>query len=111
MLYHPDIYTDNHFLKYDFLFVAYDGKKIEKAGGHASSYDALLSGTDILTFLSMVKTYGDYDVSPIISAIKEKDRICREKYGEIYEQYAGDMNTIDRRIEEAAELNKSCLET
>lgn len=110
MLYHPDIYTDNHFLKYDSLFVAYDGKKIEKAGGFTSSYDALLSGAEILTFLGMVKTYGDYNVDPIISAVKEKDRICREKYGEVYEQYAGDTDTIDRYIEEAADLNKRRLE-
>ena len=109
MLYHPDIYTDNHFLKYDSLFVAYDGKKIEKTGGFTSSYDAVLSGTDILTFLGMVKTYGDYDVDPIISAVKEKDRICREKYGDIYEQYAGDTDTIDKYIEEAADLNKNRL--
>ena len=110
MYYHQDIWTDNHFLKYDFLQVAYDGKKLKGQEKNRASglynYDIVLSGTEILHFLGMVRKYGDFDVEPFISAVKEKDRICREKYGKVYEEYAGEPGTIDSILAEVDEFNR-----
>lgn len=109
MHYHQDIWTDNHFLKYDFLHVAYDGKKLKgqekEIGMGLYNYDVILSDTEMLRFLGMVRKYGDFDVEPFINAIKEKDRICRERYGDVYPKYAGEPGTIDRILDVADEFN------
>ena len=78
LLYIPNKFS-NHFLKDDFLYIAYGGK-IEKADSknYASTYeryigfDERICGSEIIDILKGARLYSNYDISGFIQQLKEK---------------------------------------
>ena len=85
MVYVPNLWI-NHFLRDDFLLISYTGKiniindnaksHFDKYGG----YDYQVYGSEILEILKGAKLYSNYDISPIVEQIKEKQKILRKKH-------------------------------
>ncbi len=75
MIYVPNRYT-NHFLKDDDLFISYSGKIIHKENARSwpeyEGHDEVVFGSDILTFLKAAKIYSNYDITPIVEQLREK---------------------------------------
>ena len=93
LVYHPNMHT-NHFLKDDFLYISYKDKiepvtdeerKIkEYRYSRYKGYDQLVCGSEIIDILKGAKKYSNYDISPIIEKLKEKEKWLRETYPEYF---------------------------
>lgn len=76
LLYKPNYHFNNHYLKYDTLFVSYDAPIIpvesESNFSWYEGYEHLLTGGIIVDFIDAVEKYSDYDVSEIKAELEKK---------------------------------------
>lgn len=74
--YKPNYLIDNHYLKYDYLFVSYDEPIIPVKSDNNFSwfegYEHCLSGGIIVDFIEAVEKYSDYDVTEIKKELERK---------------------------------------
>jgi hypothetical protein len=86
LLYVPNRRT-NHFLKDDYLFIAYGGRIVQKASQSCDSvteqysgYNEYVNGNAILSMLKAAQVHSGYDVSDFITKLKEKKSWLKEAY-------------------------------
>ena len=89
MVYRPNMHV-NHFLKDDFLYISYK-EKIEPVTEeekktrlycyeYYKGYDEVVFGSEIIDILKGARQYSEYDITPIIEQIREKEKWLRNAY-------------------------------
>ncbi|MDD4291098.1 MAG: hypothetical protein PHX51_02510 [Clostridia bacterium] len=88
MVYIPNLWI-NHFLKDDFLLIAYSGK-IELIDDRREllicekyvGYDETVCGNEIMDVMKGARQYSDFDITSLIQQIKDKKAILQKKHPE-----------------------------
>ena len=89
LVYRPNMHV-NHFLKDDFLYISYK-EKIEPVTEeekktrlycyeYYKGYDEVVFGSEIIDILKGARQYSEYDITPIIEQIREKEKWLRNAY-------------------------------
>lgn len=97
MAYIPNLIF-NHFLKDDFLLIAYGGKIIEDKPEERfrldrySGYDECIYGNEILTMLRGARKYSGFDIKPFIEEVRKKKEWLQENHPR---EFAPDRWDID----------------
>lgn len=86
-IYYKPNWSFNHFLKDDFLFIAYGHEmEISEDTGYGtrdlypSNYDELVYGGSILTILAGIKRWSDADIEEIVKMIEQKAEYIKKKW-------------------------------
>lgn len=82
-LFYSSNYTfENHYLKYDKLYISYNKPIIVKSNNgwnDCEDFDEVISGPMILDFVEGAKKYSNFDVSEIEKQLDAKEKFFREK--------------------------------
>ena len=85
-MYIPNKFS-NHFLKDDFLYIAYSGKIKEAESSSSiflhskcSGFDEIVWGKEIIRILKGVQLYSSFDISGIVQQLKEKRKWLIREY-------------------------------
>jgi hypothetical protein len=98
LLYIPNKFS-NHFLKDDFLYIAYSGKIKESESlssvflhSKCSGFDEIVWGKEIIRILKGALIYSNYDISDIVQQLKEKKEWLIKTYPEEFGQDKWDFD-------------------
>lgn len=82
LFYSPNYTFENHYLKYDKLYISYNKPIIVKCNNgwnDCEDFDEVISGPMILDFVEGAKKYSNFDVSEIEKQLDAKEKFFREK--------------------------------
>jgi len=98
-LYYIPNKTFNHFLRDDNLIISYK-QKLDKNIKEASRFYWVkgisnANGSDIITMLKAIRKYSNYDITPIVQQLKDKQQWYKETFPEDYEKECKNLNLDD----------------
>ena len=97
LLYVPNMHI-NHFLRDDYLLIAYGGKITPNNDFETYPYEKYLGydervwGGEILDVLKGARKYSDMDIAPIIEQIKKKQQCFKENHPRDYQSECGNFD-------------------
>lgn len=99
LVYKPN-YLDKESFKYDFLYISYKGKLVQKkdkkTGFVYYEEDHVISSDEILYFIRGVKKYSSFDTTEIMAKIYAKLMWLKCNYPDVYESRLGKNFDLDK---------------